>query len=197
MRFETRVGAAVIKKDPKLLRQEVTRVLGPLVAPVAGRRPKMGFRELLYFRLIASLQNEGVQIRTQDRSELYEVLGARKRHVGQWSRAGQKLQRAGEVPLTLDLGGITAGLRDALRHYYQGAAQVECRQDICSGQPVFKGTRIPVAQVVGLFRKGVPMIEIAEDYPGIGIKGLQYAEIRARMGNAPGRPVKDLELRYR
>ncbi len=197
MRFETRVGAAVIKKDPKLLRQEVTRVLGPLVAPVAGRRPKMGFRELLYFRLIASLQNEGVQIRTQDRSELYEVLGARKRQVGQWSRAGQKLQRAGEVPLTLDLGGITAGLRDALRHYYQGAAQVECRQDICSGQPVFKGTRIPVAQVVGLFRKGVPMIEIAEDYPGIGIKGLQYAEIRARMGNAPGRPAKDLELRYR
>lgn len=90
---------------------------------------------------------------------------------------------------------IAAHLHTEWRDYVLGRAQIETRLDVCSGQPVFKGTRVPVAQVVAMIRRGVPLPEVAEDYPGIDRAALNYAAIEARMGNAPGRPAKDLQVR--
>ena len=39
--------------------------------------------------------------------------------------------------------------------------------DIISGTLCFAGTRIPVATVVGLVRKGWSAAEVAADYPGL------------------------------
>lgn len=36
---------------------------------------------------------------------------------------------------------------------------------ICGGKPCFKGTRIPIAVVLGYLAAGVPMQKIQEDFP--------------------------------
>jgi len=155
----------------------------------------LAFRDLLYLRLKSSLDEAGVALKPVDRRALYAVLKPRCRHAGPWQRSGQRLQRTGAVPITLDLSAITAQIHAQLRLYHQGARQIERRQDLCSGQPVFKNTRIPVAQVVAQLQRGVPPSEITEDYPGIGASGLQYAALRARLDPLPRRPVKPLPLR--
>jgi len=71
----------------------------------------------------------------------------------------------------------------------------EQRPDICSGAPVFKGTRVPVAQVVEQLRAGVPLSEIKEDYPQLSSAALAYAQLQSRLGNAPGRPAGALKIR--
>lgn len=78
--------------------------------------------------------------------------------------------------------------------YQRGAGLVERRADLCSGELVFRGTRVPVAQVVEQFRAGVPVAEIAEDYPQLSAQALHYAGLRARMGKALGRPANPLKL---
>jgi uncharacterized protein (DUF433 family) len=43
---------------------------------------------------------------------------------------------------------------------------------VLGGEPVFAGTRIPLAHVAALFAKGVPPDEIAEDHPGLDARDL-------------------------
>ncbi len=38
----------------------------------------------------------------------------------------------------------------ALRAYRKGSALIEMRAEVCADEPVFKGTRVSLAQVVGL-----------------------------------------------
>ena len=114
---------------------------------------------------------------------------------GRWRRFGQQLRRNGDTPIVIDLSRIAAHLHTEWRDYVLGRAQIETRPDVCSGQPVFKGTRVHVAQVVAMIRHGVPLREIAEDYPGIDRAAFNYAAIEARMGNTPGRPAKELQVR--
>ena len=46
-------------------------------------------------------------------------------------------------------------------------------------QPVFAGTRIPLAQVAGLIAKGAPLHEIAADYPELSRADLHFAAIQS------------------
>lgn len=85
--------------------------------------------------------------------------------VGGWRRTGRTLVRAGDVPITLDLTKIVHSTHSALRTVLQGEDLIENRPDVCSGEPVFKGTRLPVVHLVEQFRTGVPFSEMAEDYP--------------------------------
>jgi uncharacterized protein (DUF433 family) len=195
--IDTRVAAAVLRQNPKLMRQEFTRVLGRKQPAQSGRRLAFHFRDLLYFRLKASLEETGVALKPEDRQELYAVIMGRDGQLGRWRRFGQQLQRNGDTPIAIDLSRIAAHLHTEWRDYVLGRAQIETRPEVCSGQPVFKGTRVPVAQMVAMIRRGVPLPEIAEDYPGIDRAALNYAAIEARMGNAPGRPAKDLQVRRR
>jgi len=39
--------------------------------------------------------------------------------------------------------------------------------DVLGGEPVFRGTRLPLQHVASLFRKGVPEKEIADDFPAL------------------------------
>jgi len=192
--FETRVAAAAVAQSPKLMRQEFTRVLQVSAKATDKYRHRLAFREVLYFKLKGALEAEGVQMNPEDRRALYQVLVSKQVEVGLWRRKGRRLERAGEVPVTLDLTKIVRITQATLRAYQRGAGLIERRADICSGEPVFRGTRVPVAQVVEQFRAGVPVAEIAEDYPQLSEQALRYAELRARMGKVPGRPAKPLKI---
>jgi uncharacterized protein (DUF433 family) len=49
--------------------------------------------------------------------------------------------------------------------YRWGKEHITSSPDVLSGEPVFRGTRIPLENVAALFRKQVPEREIAEDFP--------------------------------
>lgn len=193
--YETRIAAAAAEQDPKQLRQEFSRVLR-LPAQANGRkRHRLAFREVLYFKLKGSLEKEGLQLSPEDRRALYRVITRKNVTDGSWVRIGRKLQRTGDVLVTLDLTKIVRSTQSALRIAKSGASMVEQRDEVCSGEPVFKGTRVLLAQVVEQFRAGVSFAEIAEDYPQLEDNALRYAQLCARMGQAPGRPAGSLTLR--
>lgn len=71
---------------------------------------------------------------------------------------------------------------------------VESNPSICSGQPVFWGTRIPVAVVVEQMRSGMPRQDLELDFPRLSQSALDYAEIQACLPKPPGRPRKSRKL---
>lgn len=193
--FETRVAAAVTAQNPKLIRQEFSRVLG-LPADTDGRmRHRLAFREVLYFKLKVSLDEAGVVLKPEDRRALYRALQRKQTQIGAWRRIGRKVVRFGDVPLTFDLTQIVQTTHMALREYRKGADLIEARAEVCSGEPVFKGTRVLLAQVVEQLRSGVTLAEIKADYPQLAERAVRYAQILSRLGNAPGRPAKALRIR--
>ncbi|NCC32470.1 MAG: DUF433 domain-containing protein [Chloroflexia bacterium] len=193
--YETRVAAAVTAQDPKQLRQEFSRVLHQQADADRRKRHRLAFREVLYFKLKGSLEAEGLQLSQDDRRALYAVLMAKHHAEGGWVRMGRRLERAGDVPVVFDLTKIVRSTQRALRIAQRGESLLEQSAAVCSGETVFKGTRVPFAQVISQFRAGVPFAEIAEDYPQLDEKALRYAQLRARMGLAPGRPAKPLKVR--
>lgn len=193
--FETRVAAAVTAQNPNLIRQEFSRVLGLPAATEGRMRHRLAFREVLYFKLKGSLDAAGVVLKPEDRRLLYRALQRKQTQSGTWRRIGRKVVRCGDVPLTFDLSQIVKTTHVALREYRKGADLIEARPEVCAGESVFKGTRVPLAQVVEQFRRGVPLAEIAADYPPLTERALRYAQILSRLGNAPGRPAKALTIR--
>jgi len=192
--FDTRIAAAATAQDPKLMRQEFSRVLHVRAQYDGLKRHRLRFREVLYFKLKGSLEREGLVLSQEDRRALYRVLTVKTGESGGWRRMGRTLMRAGEVPLTLDLTKIVRSTHSALRMVQRGEDLIERRSDVCSGEPVFKGTRVPVVHLVEQFRAGISRTEIAEDYPQLDEKVLHYAELCSRLGQAPGRPSKSLKI---
>jgi uncharacterized protein (DUF433 family) len=82
-----------------------------------------------------------------------------------------------------------------LAAYRWGQRRVVSSPEILGGEPVFRGTRIPVQHVASLFRKGAPEQEIAEDFPSLSARDLAYARLAGRLGQKPGRPKKRLSIR--
>jgi uncharacterized protein (DUF433 family) len=65
---------------------------------------------------------------------------------------------------------------------------------VMGGEPVFAGTRIPLAHIAGTIAQGAPLHEIAADYPHLSRADLHFAAIHSRMNRAPKRPRKALRF---
>ena len=191
--YETRVAAGVLNQQAKAIRQEFDRVLGRPVR--LGGRLRLGFRDVLYFQLKKELEREGINFDPSERRQLYSLLWQKSGTVGPWQRSGLHVRRAGTVAVSFDLGPIVNSSSSQLRAYCRGRRQVVRDPSICAGVPVFRGTRVPVEQVVELIRNGIALDEIREDYPGLSETALNYAALLARMEKKPGRPPKPLQLR--
>jgi len=79
-------------------------------------------------------------------------------------------------------------VRKNVEAYRRGKQRITSSSDILGGEPVFRGTRIPLAHVAALFRKEVPEGEIAEDFSALDDKDLQYAAFGFSSRPPPGRP---------
>ncbi len=126
---------------------------------------------------------------------MYDLLVRRSvRASGNWLRRPGLLVRQGPVPLSLDLSAVGRDIRYRYRLVKRPQQLVETNPAICSGQPVFRGTRIPVAVVVEQLRVGTPRQELESDFPQLSRGALDYAEIQARLPKPPGRPRNSLRL---
>lgn len=193
--IETRVAATVTGQSAKAIRQEFQRVLNRSAVSSDRARLQLSFRDVIYFCFKKELEQEGISVEPDERRELYSVFRRDVTLAGRWRREGRQLKRSGNVPVVFDLGPIINRSSSELRAYRLGSTRIERNPGICGGQPVFKGTRVPVQQVVEQIRQGVPVEQIMEDYPELGGAALAYAALRARMSNEPGRPPGRLQIR--
>jgi uncharacterized protein (DUF433 family) len=183
----------LIGADAKELHQEFRRVLAAVAPQPLRGSEAMGFRELLYFRVVGCLVDQGVRLTPEQKREIFAVFGRQSLPIqGSWLRREGQLMMRGAVPLSMDLSTVSQELRYRYRLLQRPKGVVERNPAICSGQPVFSGTRIPVAVVVEQLRAGVSPTELQEDFPQLSRTALDYAEIQARIPKPPGRPRKAL-----
>jgi uncharacterized protein (DUF433 family) len=194
--LSTATGAALIGTEARLVQQEFRRVLGPTAERPAGAAQGLNFRELLYLQVVSWLNQEGLQLSPSQRQEVYFTLcRSHGGSCGQWARRDGQLIRQGAVPVSLDLSGISQTLRRRYRLLRHPEHVVECNPAICSGEPVFLGTRVPLSVIVGQLQAGVEREELASDFPQLSEAALDFAEIQARLPKPPGRPKKALQLK--
>ncbi len=73
-RLSAATGAALIGVDVKELQQEFRRVLATVASVPLRGREAMGFRELLYFRVVGCLGEQGVRLTHEQKREIYAVF---------------------------------------------------------------------------------------------------------------------------
>ncbi len=184
--------------------------MGPPDSPSSAAPLRLGFRELLYFQLVSSLSAEGLQLSPVQKREVFRVLTEKPQRLpadsppcqaaqGEWSRGRGELRKTGAVTFSFDLSGLSRELRYRYRLFLRPHVLVVSNPAICSGQPVFRGTRIPVSVIVEQLRSGVSRIELEADFleayfPQLSRQALDYAQIQARLPRPPYRPRQPLTL---
>jgi uncharacterized protein (DUF433 family) len=86
------------------------------------------------------------------------------------------------------------------RELKRGLKRIVSDPEVMAGEPVFEGTRIPLAHVAGKIAKGVPLHELAEDYPRLSRADLHFAAIESRKKRNPPRrpkPLRFVRVRFR
>jgi len=152
---------------------------------------------------IATLQSrrEGEQERLLDFPEL--VYLSLRDSVGRFlSPAGKRilrqkldLLRATPVPggvtvgpLELNIEGKVEAVLERLARIDQARSFVTSNPEVRAGEPVVKGTRIPVSVLAELVEQGATQEELLEDYPSLTAESLAAALLHAKLYPRRGRP---------
>jgi uncharacterized protein (DUF433 family) len=102
-----------------------------------------------------------------------------------------------EDGVRLDITGSVAEIRARLDELGRIKRMVEENPDIRGGEPVFRGTRIPVQMIASFVQQGIPAEEILEDYPALTHASLdvatRYVELYPRRGRPKQAPWRAQE----
>jgi uncharacterized protein (DUF433 family) len=93
--------------------------------------------------------------------------------------------------MTIHVGNVVATVRRRLSRI-QGAEQyVSIRPDVRAGEPVVRGTRVPVHVLADLAEQGASAEELLQDYPAVTPEALEAALLYARLHprRGPRRPA--------
>lgn len=193
--FTVNEAAAIAEISPETIRTALEkRSLTPSRRQRTGKAVRHHFSagDVLFVKVLSEFP---FPLSKQDKQSLAQVLAHGNRQAAPWSSHGADIvYRSGEMQILIQCKPIQRKVNTNLAIYRWGKRQVISSPDVLGGEPVFRGTRIPVQHVASLFRKGVPEREIAEDFPGLGARGLAYARLAARLGEKPGRPRKRLVI---
>ena len=161
------------------------------------RRERGGYtlslRDLIYIKLRSGFP---FALRKSDKAALECLVRGRKAAVSGWRVDGAELilQTAG-ITVVVDYARLIETVTRNAAAFEWGQQRIVSDLAVLGGEPVFRGTRIPLVQVASLIRKGLTDAELAERYPSLQQVDLDYARIFARLGKRPGRPRKAPETR--
>ena len=193
--YSLREAAAIAELSQDTIRTAVEKKsFAPSHGEIVGKAVRYGFspNDVLLVKVLAVFP---FPLSKADKQYLARVLTGTQPRAGRWSlRDGNLVYVAGEVRLTIDCKSIRQRLKENQAAYRWGKRRVVSSLDVLAGEPVFRGTRIPVEHVSSLFRRNVPEQEIAEDFPALSVRDLAYARLLSRMGSKPGRPRKRIIL---
>lgn len=94
---------------------------------------------------------------------------------------------------TFDLKNAPSGHKIRTQGQTRMNQHIEINPAICHGQPVIRGTRVTVSQLLGSLSGGDSFQMVLEDYPGITpddlSAALSFAGVLARFGEASYEPA--------
>ena len=195
--FSLKEAAAIAELPESLVRAAIERKVIAPRSKTVGKAVRYTFdvKELFYVKLLSAFPFD---LSGEDKRSLRALVLRQTKSAGRWHSEGPDfILKSGDLVLHLEVKQLRNLLAHNLVTYQRGRRRVLSNPDILGGEPVFEGTRIPLAHVAALVRKGVDATEILEDYPALSARDLAYAAIRAKMKAPPGRPRNPLELRRR
>lgn len=92
--------------------------------------------------------------------------------------------------LIVDVGEARRQLKARLDDLDEAEAMVERVKGVMGGEPVFKGTRIPLRLVAAMVSQGADEAELLEGYPGLTARMIKLSSIWAAAHPARGRPKR-------
>lgn len=193
--FSVNEAAAIAEVSPDTIRTALEK---KTVAPSHKRRIGKAIRhqfsvgDVLLLKLLAEFP---FALSKEDKSSLAQIFARGARKAARWSLRGDDLfYRSGDIQISVQCKTFRQTVAANLAAYRWGRRRILSSPEILGGEPVFRGTRIPVHHVASLYRKGASEREIADDFPSLGPRDLAYARLVARFGERPGRPKKRLTL---
>jgi len=191
--FSVNEAAAIAEISPETIRTALEkRSVTPSHKRRVGKavRHQFSIGDVLFIKLLAEFP---FPLSQQDKQSLAQVLARGSRQASPWSMQGTDLvYRSGDIQLFVQCTGFRQIVDRNLAAFRWGKRRVVSLPEVLGGEPVFRGTRVPLQQVASLFRKGVPKQEIVEDFPNLSEQDLAYARLFSRLGEKPGRPRKRL-----
>ena len=94
--------------------------------------------------------------------------------------------------LTIDLAPFWKSVDERLLRLNAARAQVSVDDEILSGTPVVKGTRVPVYDVAASVAAGIPMDRILSAYPSLKREQVELAALFAEANPQRGRPKQGI-----
>jgi uncharacterized protein (DUF433 family) len=116
-----------------------------------------------------------------------EVLSDRKSPVG--GQCDVEIQLAGGV-IRIQLKSACSRLAIRWRALRKAIQIVSSDPTVRGGEPVIRGTRVPVYLIADLVRQGAELREVLEDYPSLDAQMIQAALAYAQTNPKRGRPSK-------
>lgn len=176
-------AAFVTELSRKTIDQAIDRrEVRPLPSRQSGALHRaLGYPELVYLRL---RRDVGKTLSPSGRKTLYLAL-----------RRGlpdnPRLEFVEIGPVTVTLTEAVAQVRRRLAQILRAERYVSVRPDVRAGEPVIRGTRVPVHVLADLADQGAPREELLEDYPAVTPEALDAALLYARLHprRGPRRPA--------
>jgi uncharacterized protein (DUF433 family) len=194
--FSLSEAAAIADVSPEIIRTALEKKsVTPSRQRKAGKavRHQFSVGDVLLIKLLAEFP---FPLSKQDKRSLAEIVARGNRKALPWSMEGVDLvYRSGDVQLSVRCKPFRKTVQRNLATLRWGRTRVASSPGVLAGEPVFRGTRVPLRHVASLFRKGVSEREISEDFPQLSARDLAYARLFSRFGEKPGRPRKQLLIR--
>jgi uncharacterized protein (DUF433 family) len=192
--FSLREAAAIAEIPESRIRTAIEK---RSITPPSSRvgksiRYEFDLNELLFIKLLTQFP---FSLPKEDKDSLRQLVGKSSGSVGRWQMRGPDLlMKKGDLSVSVHYHPLRKQLVQNANLYRKGVDRIVSDPENLSGEPVFKGTRIPLEHIASLFRKGVSEAEIREDYSALSDLDLAFASIHARMSPPPGRPRRPLKL---
>jgi len=97
--------------------------------------------------------------------------------------------------LCLDMGKYINPIKERCKNYQEMNDAITFDEDVMNGEPIFKGTRIPVRTIASLSKSGMSNKKIRKNYPAINMdEMISYAKLWVEINPLKGRPKKFIDL---
>jgi uncharacterized protein (DUF433 family) len=176
-RFSPAEAAFVAELPRKTVEQAIDR------GEVKPARAERGERERAL--------DEAAVVYLRIRGEVGDLLTAKAR-----KEVYRALRTEEQVPSRLELGPIAVSTTEAVRaarermnRLRRARAAVEIDPEVRGGEPIVRGTRIPVYMLADLEKAGEPRDRILEDYPALDAELLEDSLLYASLNPRRGRPL--------
>jgi uncharacterized protein (DUF433 family) len=194
--FSVKEAAAIAEVPPDTIRTALEKKsVSPSFKRKNGKAVRYQFSvgDVLFVKVLIEFP---FALSKEDKHSLAMILSRGDRRAARWTREGSDLvYRSGDMQVSVECKSFRQTVARNLAAYRWGRRRIVSSPDVLGGEPVFRGTRIPLHHVATLFQKDVPESDIAKDFPALSSRDLAYARLVARVGERPGRPRKRLAFK--